>query len=473
MNFFIWKISKIFKIVNLLLAQDKTMRYCSIACLVSVIGLLTIWVLPNTIAFRHLLLGIGGIAAVPVIIKSRFFSGRHIVQLLPILLLLLLFFWVIVHLTFFSLNFDLEFSEVRSLWARALVGAVIATALSIVLRREPEFQKYFFTALFIVSAISIVAYLYLCIHFGYFIKFIDFVTLFVFKKIEAAFFGVISISIACANLMYLMLSPSSKQKSKMIAWWLLGIGVALVADIVSITKNGLAIGVGLSVLLAIVYLVHSMIHQSRIALKIVLPLFLIVALLAGGWQINRLFASQGWSNFVEDIEISSRIDEHSYWRKNNPIVFPMNSSGVMVSGNVYERMSWATAGVRLIKSYPMGYGSINRSFVGLLNLAKIDQQLESQTHSGWIDFALAFGLPGLALLLSAIISIIFLGLKKGGQFGLMGAWLAIGILPFGLVAEICYKHNFEILIFFITFAAASTIGMKDLKGKVLSVKEKN
>ena len=50
--------------MNLLLTQDKTMRYCSIACLVSVIGLLTIWVLPNTIAFRHLLLGIGGIAAV-------------------------------------------------------------------------------------------------------------------------------------------------------------------------------------------------------------------------------------------------------------------------------------------------------------------------------------------------------------------------------------------------------------------------
>ena len=43
----------------------------------------------------------------------------------------------------------------------------------------------------------------------------------------------------------------------------------------------------------------------------------------------------------------------------------------------------------------------------------------------------------------------------------MGAWLVIGIMPFGLIAEISYKHNFEILLFFIAFAAASSISIKN------------
>jgi hypothetical protein len=135
----------------------------------------------------------------------------------------------------------------------------------------------------------------------------------------------------------------------------------------------------------------------------------------------------------------------------------------MVSGNVYERMSWATAGVRLIKAYPLGYGSINRSFVGMLNHAKVEQELEGQSHSGWIDFGLAFGIPGLLILFATFLAILWFGIKRGGQFGLIGAWLAIGLMPFGLFSEINYKHNFEILIFFIAFAAASTVGIQGIK----------
>jgi len=113
----------------------------------------------------------------------------------------------------------------------------------------------------------------------------------------------------------------------------------------------------------------------------------------------------------------------------------------------------------------MGYGSINQSFVGMLNHAKIKQQLESQTHSGWIDFGLAFGIPGLLILLLTFASIIYKGCVRGDQFGLIGVWLILGFMPLGIIAEINYKHNFEILLFFIAFAAASTIGIRSKKSK--------
>lgn len=455
--------------MSLVFDQDRLIRYCSIACLSSVVGLLAIWVLPNTIALRHVFLGIGFIAAIPLILKTQFLSRKSIWELLPLLLLLALFIWVIVHLTFFSLDFDLELKELKTLWARAFLGAVLAIGLSIAIQRDSKLQPPFFVALFIVSALNIEAYLYMCAKAGSFISFREYVWAFVFKKIEAAYFGVLAISIACANIVYLLSAPASKRRASVIAWWLLGILIALIASIINITKNGIAIGVGLCALLALTYFARTLFHESRSALKIFLSLGVIAVITLGAWQINHLFSSPGWSNFVDDIKISSRIDEHSYWKKNNSTVFPINSSGVMVSGNVYERMSWATAGVRLIKAYPMGYGSINRSFVGMLNHAKIEQELESSTHSGWIDFGLAFGVPGLVIMLAIFLSILWFGFWKGGQFGLMGAWLVIGLVPFGIVAEINYKHNFEILIFFIAFAATSVIGFQGSKGNSLKV----
>lgn len=451
--------------MKLIPKQDQNIQYLSIACVFCVVGLLTIWVLPNTIALRHVLLGIGVITAFPIIIKSHFFCRKSLWELLPIWLLLSLFAWVVIHLSFFSLNFELEFKEFKTLWARAIMGAVLAIALSIALQKSVNLRPYFFVALFIISLINIGAYLYMSAISpeGTFISFFNFVDRFVFKKIEAAYFGVLAISVACANIVYLLGMSASKHRSITIAWWLAGIAVALTASIINITKNGIAGGVALCILLALTYMVRSFLKDSHTKLKMLLSAGLIGAILLGGSQINRLLVSPGWTNFIEDVQFSSQIDTHSVWKKNNPDSFPIKSSGVMVSGNVYERMSWATAGVRLIKAYPLGYGSINRSFVGMLNHAKVEQELESQSHSGWIDFGLAFGIPGLLILFATFLAILWFGIKRGGQFGLIGAWLAIGLMPFGLFSEINYKHNFEILIFFIAFAAASTVGIQGIK----------
>jgi hypothetical protein len=194
--------------------------------------------------------------------------------------------------------------------------------------------------------------------------------------------------------------------------------------------------------------------------------------LVGGWKVHTQFASQGWNTLLEDIQISSQIDKHNFWRFNsqhwNKVEgeeFPRNSKGLPVAGNTYERITWATQGIILISQYPLGYGSINSSFVGMLNHAKVDQKLESQTHSAWIDFGLAFGIPGLLILIFTFTSIIYKGSIRGSQFGLIGVWLILGFIPLGVIAEINYKHNFEILLFFIAFAAASTISIRNKKSK--------
>lgn len=244
----------------------------------------------------------------------------------------------------------------------------------------------------------------------------------------------------------------------------------MVSSVVANTKNGVAVALSLCLLLAFTLIVRTLINKTQSNLSVFIITFFVLLILFFGWKAHSKFASQGWGTLLEDATISSQLDRHNFWRYNGQHwykvvgeTFPKNSLGINVAGNTYERVAWATQGINLIAEYPLGYGSINRSFVGMLNHANVLQELESQTHSGWIDFGLAYGLPGLVILFTTFIFIAFKGIFSRSQFGLMGAWLIFGFVPFGLVAEICYKHNFEILIFFIAFSAASVIGIRGIK----------
>lgn len=447
--------------------QTKGLQYFSILCVSAVIGLMTIWVLPNTIALRHAFIAIGLISSVAVIIKTRFFKDRGIMEMMPLILFSLIFVWALTHYAFFSLNPDLELQELTSIWLRVFAGAIIAIGLSIVLRIHSFLRPYFFVSLFIVSWINLGAYLYLSLKGGSFILPTDFVTAFVFKKIEAAFFGVIAIAIACANLVYLISKRLDKKNAFIIFLWFFGITTAIISSLVANTKNGVAVALALCFLLSLTIAFKAIFNRKQSNVVLVIATLFIAILLFGGWKAHTKFASHGWSTLWEDATISSQLDQHNYWRYNgqhwNKVVgesFPQNSSGINVAGNTYERVAWATKGITLIKQYPFGYGSINRSYVGMLNHAQERHELESQTHSGWIDFGLAFGVPGLLILFATFISIIIKGIGSDSQFGLMGAWLILGFMPFGLIAEICYKHNFEILMFYIAFAATSVIAVR-------------
>jgi hypothetical protein len=459
--------------MNLLTNKAKAIRYSSIACLISVIGLLSIWVLPNTIALRHALILIGLMSAITIIFKSEFFKGLAFKEIYPLVLFSLIFIWPLIHFFFFSLDPALESQELRSVWLRALAGSITAIGLSISLRILPSLRPYFYICVFIVSLINLGAYLFFSYQNEGFILPTDFVTIFVFKKIEAAFFGVIAIALACANLIIVLEKKYDRKNILTIFLWFLGITMAIISSVVANTKNGVAVALGLCFLLALSLLFKAVFQGGSSRWRLILPVLFVSMLLAGGWKVHSKFASQGWGTVLEDVVISSQLDKHNFWRYNSPHwnkvrgeIFPKNSYGIPVAGNTYERVSWATQGVLLISQYPMGYGSINRSFVGMLNYANVQQELESQTHSGWIDFGLAYGLPGLAILLLVFISIIYKGIISRTQFGLMATWLIIGFIPFGIVAEICYKHNFEILIFFTAFAAASTISIPHKKFEI-------
>jgi len=184
-----------------------------------------------------------------------------------------------------------------------------------------------------------------------------------------------------------------------------------------------------------------------IALSIICVLSLI-------WGQHKAQPNKGWGATLADFKVGVDIDGNKQWQKlEGSIPTPINKFGNNAISSTYSRTAWATVGIRLIGLYPLGYGSINSSFVGLLNEAKIEHENQGQTHSGWIDFGLAFGIPGLVLIFSIMLSIAYLGLKSRSSIALPWVIVCLALMPFGLIAEITWKQYFEATIFFLSLGA--------------------
>ena len=423
----------------------------------SIFGLLFIWVVPNTIALRHVLLVCGCLSAIGLICfgwdKLKTAGSKS----LPLLCIFSLFVWVLIHYTFFSLNPELEFSEIKGLWMRSLVGAIAAIGLGIAIVKYSRLRVYFYIALFSTPFINVASYCWASYLNHGLVKPNDFVR-FLFTKIETAYFGAIAAAVATGNLIPLVLGRVDKSEALQILWWLIGLALVLISALVSSTKNGIAIALGLCLLLASVVLISSILRKGGSKALSAIVLVVIVLLSVGVWESHKSLAYRGWDTVFEDAALGLDIDKNKQWQKREGTVpAPLNSTGTEAAMNTYIRFSYIAVGGRLITQYPLGYGSINRSFKGMQEYAQIPHEHEGQVHSGWIDFGLAFGIPGLLLIFTSMLSIIYFGLKSKSSVALPWVIFCLAFIPFGLIAEITWKQYFEATIFFLTVGSTVII----------------
>ena len=421
--------------------------------------ILFIWVIPDTIALRNGLLVIGAITAVYIIFSEQQLFTSFSKQWLPLLALILLYCWVLIHYQFFSLDRILEFSELKSLWLRSLAGSLIALALPICFYGNQRLRNYFFLFLFSTPVINIALYFFACFSSGQVITPHEYVGGFIFKKIETVFFGSLACSLAAANLAYTFSEKNLVQSTKIsrALIWVIGIALCFISAVISNTKNGILIPLFVVFLLGGYLLVGILKKRTNRKVGVFLVIGLIVFSL-GAWKIQSHFSTGGWDTLVADIKTAVDVEHHLEWKTDNAgKVLPLNEQGEIVSGSTYMRVAWAVVGAQLIGRHPLGYGSINSSFDGLLELEGIDPGKHGQTHSGWVDFGLAYGMPGLALLVGAFLAAIFLSPKAGFLSGLQTFFIAATFFPLSLIAETAWKQYFEASLFFATYAATLLI----------------
>ncbi|MBT8523544.1 hypothetical protein G6735_04360 [Polynucleobacter paneuropaeus] len=418
----------------------------------STFSLMLIWVLPNTIALRHFLLAIGAISGV-LLIKENWSSFRSLkLQLIPLYSILGLFFWVGVHYYFFSLNPDLELSEIKGLWARTFAGSIMAIGFGVALCQFKDLRKYFYVGVFAVPVINILAYIYDSYLHGGLINPNEFI-FFLFAKIETAYFGGIAASVAVASIIYFIINSDDPKRYKQITLYVIGLLIVVIADVISNTKNGILIAMLIIFLLLMVVFAHALFFVKSKNNKFLEITVIVIVLLISGfvWNAQKQLASRGWDTIFQDTQLAMEIDKNTQWQyveRSRPL--PLNSAGLQPAPNTYSRVAWATVGVRLIAQHPLGYGSVNRSFDKLQDFANIYHEHTGQTHSGWVDFGLGFGLPGLFFIFSAIFSVIFMGFRRSDRLSLIAMMIALMLIPFCLTSEMSYKQYFESMIFFLS-----------------------
>ena len=421
----------------------------------SILGLSTafvllsiVWVLPHTAAIRNILLGIGLIFSLIYIFT---FGVKILInrKCLPLILIYTLFIWVGIHWLFFSLDIQIESKEIKGIWVRSAIGILLAIILAIEIKETLYLKILFAISLCATPFINLGFYIFHSFQNKRILLPNEFVSRFLFNKIEVAFFGVIAISFFLAwSVIYL--SEKYPHKRIFINFILIPIiSILLLSLLISASKNGVLI----SLLLLGIFFTHTFcqIIFKNVRLKSYLLIFFIFIILFV--KIHHDSAAPGWTSLLKDIETSLQVEKHQHWKKFTKDIYPFNDLGQPVAGNTYERVAWATVGWSLIKQEPFGYGSINHSFKGMLDYQKIAHNVPGQTHSGWTDFALAFGIPGLSIIIFSQLAIIYLGLKRRKNWDLVAVWICLALLPLGVIAEICYKQYFEATLFFIAFAA--------------------
>lgn len=424
--------------------------------------LLAIWPLPYTMALRHLMLLCGSIAAAFVLVKNvGRLTRRHA---WPVFVLFGFFLWLVFHLLFLAGDFEEQWREFTSDWLRNFLAACVGLALGLVLsdpthQFSPRLQRFQEPLLIWGLAGTITVF---CIRYAYEIASTgewfhpDFYMTPYLGKTPLVIFGGLFLPAMFIKIL------SARQKVIPSIWYLYGL-IGLIATVLTYyfanTKNGFAIFVLLGCYFVLQVLKpgsHVKSHRPRFYA------LLLMCLLIFGYAVKKhLDANPAWSNLIADYKISEQIEKHSNW-KDKVAPLPLNEHGQPVNASTYERVSWAKAGLELLKEHPWGYGQINHSFGALAiqkwsDFHKPDGNNRGATHSGWLDFALGFGLPGLLVVWVPLLVSYARARKRSDFWSTYAVWTIPVIAISYLTTEVCTGHFIELLFFMTALFSGLTL----------------
>ena len=424
--------------------------------------LLMTWPLPETIAFRHFNLGAGFLTSLPLL----FYFKKIFLQKSSwtIWIFFGFIFWLLIHLLVFSNEFSSQFYELKHVWMRSILAIPIGLALGITLvdrTSQPMERK------------NVVIFLMLCgfsgtcmIGFSHYIygvtlshQLLNYEILFVFYKAKPPF--VISAALSLPLAFILIIKGINQKISR---WWippsLLIIFLCLFTSYFSNTKNGMVIFC-ITFSLFVINLIYRVNWDSR---KYVLGFIIlgIIASLSYQGIEHHIARNDAWRTMLADFQVGVDIYHQDYWKDRSTYAQPLNQHGMPVDISTYERTAWFTAGAQLLSENPLGYGLLHHSFGSLAvtkwpDFHKPIGNLRGATHSGWLDFALGLGIPGLLLVLIPLFISWYRSLFQEGLWFSYAAW-TIPVISFAyLTTEVAGGHFTELLFFMTAFFCGLTL----------------
>lgn len=424
----------------------KISEFLEIVFLLLFVCLYSIWIVPHTTGLKYSCLTLGTFITLFYIYQRRLILGQF--MQLPLFLMGCFFLWVLFHYSFITSHQSLALIELKTIEKRALLGCAFAlgfamtfTHIRMAFIKRLLFQIALITpvALYFLSQVMVPQYFWL--------SYVSFEKPYISKYQYV--FAVMPALLWSVYRLQLLLSSRG--------------GVTFITHIVIILsslssfylingKNGMMYGV-VALLIFVGQIIFSILKVN------IKPLLLVsVALIIVGVILSKhIEKNPTWKNLRLDIAQGLQTEQYPNWKYRDGTKGVLNNaSNVPVSLTTYERIAWFKEGIKLLPSNVLGYGLIQDSFKYIAKEKWPDSDL-THTHSGWLDLALGFGIPGFLLIFGALVMTWIQCLKSQNIYARGGIW----ILPFMtlafLTSELCEKGSFELLLFFIVFFASLSV----------------
>ena len=418
-------------------------------CLTFVV-LYSVWILPEIAAWRNTSLVIGAALGLYVTYQYRFLLLNK--QALPIWLIGLLFIWASIHLLFLSQNPAVQLIEFKGIWKRAFLAVFFALGLGLSIANNAErIKKWSWPLIYLLKWT-------LTFHgqniFGLesvplFLKVYPGSQLFYVPKTDYVVFCLPTLAVALGQILTLL----QEKRIKWIELLIYGASIAAVSFVFygQNVKNGFVYEALLFILFLLILVIASKRKWTPIKVGVI-ALILIGVSFVGYKHIQQ---NDSWSTFAADAKIAVQLDRYQEWKFNGEKGYPLNGLGKTVSGTNYERITWGLVGMSLLQENLLGYGLIENSFGPLVNQKWPESSVHlTHAHSGWLDLALGLGLPGIALVLIALILALKLTRDLTAPWKNLGRWVLVSTLLLWCTTEVSNNGNFDPLLFWIVLTAS-------------------
>lgn len=431
-------------------------------CLTFVI-LYSVWILPEIAAWRNTSLVIGAILGVYVSYQYRFLLLDK--KALPIWLIGILFVWASFHLLFLSQNPIVQLIEFKGIWKRALLAVIFALGLGLSIANNTErIKKWVWPLIYLGLLMPTLIYLlkwtltfYGPNIFGLesippFLKVYPSSQPFYVPKTDYVVFCLPTLAVALGKMLTLL-------QEKHVKWFQLFIYGASIAAVSFVfygqnIKNGFVY----EALLSIIFLLMMVRATKKKWTPIKLAIIALAVFGVGFSGYKHIQKNDSWASFAADYKIAVQLDRYQEWKFVGEKGYPLNELGKTVSGTNYERISWGLVGMTLFRENLLGYGLIENSFGPLVNKKWPESSLHlTHAHSGWLDLALGLGLPGIVLVLIALILALQMTRDLTAPWKNLGRWVLLSTLLLWCTTEVSNNGNFDPLLFWIVLTASLTL----------------
>lgn len=436
-----------------------------LALLMASLILIAIWPMRDTIAARNILLVVCTLISFFYLYKNfrlLVWNQKQVIKnWMPIILVALLFIWVIIHYFFFSYDPVAQFKELTSTWLRSAMAAIVGFTIGLLINRREKYFDLVMLALIVGFVMMFGQYVNLLFQTHELYQRMHWNSIY-WGKINEVLMGTLFIAGVLGLLeISFFRFPAGKISggggAKRLASYLIGVILVLHCYVFEIdTRNG----VGIVAILVLIFIGKSAVklfsnwrakdRTKRYRDGVLVILILLGTIIFFGRQ--HIQNNAGWKTYIEDVQIALQVDRYSNWQTipATPIFSP---TGRLIPGNTYERTAWVKVAIRMIDDHPWGYGLIHNAFRhwGKLDYPKSDLTI---SHSGWLDFALSFGVLGAALLVGSLLWTLGLSIAGNASLAPMAFWCSLGLFFVYALVEIMYYHGLEILIFWLAFLPA-------------------